>query len=74
VMIPNFPLVKWSIESQALNGILLPIVIILMLLLINRRDLMGKHVNSHWFNIAAWLTAGIVIVLSVMLMVQQFVK
>ena len=74
VMIPNFPLVKWSIESQALNGILLPIVIILMLLLINRRDLMGTHVNSRWFNAAAWLTAGIVIVLSVMLMVQQFVK
>ncbi|MBV8674569.1 MAG: divalent metal cation transporter [Acidobacteriaceae bacterium] len=72
VMIPNFPLVKWSIESQALNGILLPIVIILMLLLINRKDLMGRHVNGHWFNIAAWLTAGIVIILSVMLMVQQF--
>ena len=74
VMIPNFPLVKWSIESQALNGILLPLVIILMLLLINRKDLMGEHVNSRWFNVAAWLTAGIVIILSVMLMVQQFVK
>jgi Mn2+/Fe2+ NRAMP family transporter len=74
VMIPNFPLVKWSITSQALNGILLPIVIILMLLLINRKDLMGKYVNGRWFNVAAWLTAGIVIVLSVMLMVQQFVK
>jgi Mn2+/Fe2+ NRAMP family transporter len=74
VLIPNFPLVKWSIESQALNGILLPIVIILMLLLINRKDLMGSHVNSHWFNVAAWLTAGIVTVLSVMLMVQQFAK
>ena len=71
VLIPNFPLVKWSIESQALNGVLLPIVIILMLLLINRKDLMGKYVNSHWLNIVAWLTAGIVIVLSVMLMVQQ---
>jgi Mn2+/Fe2+ NRAMP family transporter len=72
VLIPNFPLVKWSIESQALNGILLPIVIILMLLLINRKDLMGEYVNPHWFNAAAWLTAAIVIVLSVMLMVQQF--
>jgi Mn2+/Fe2+ NRAMP family transporter len=70
VMIPNFPLVKWSIESQALNGVLLPIVIILMLLLINRKDLMGDYVNSHWFNIVAWLTAIIVSILSVMLMVQ----
>jgi Mn2+/Fe2+ NRAMP family transporter len=73
VMIPDFPLVKWSITSQALNGVLLPIVIVLMLLLINRKDLMGEYVNSRWFNIVAWLTAGIVSALSVMLMVQQFV-
>jgi Mn2+/Fe2+ NRAMP family transporter len=72
VLIPNFPLVKWSIESQALNGVLLPLVIILMLLLINRKDLMGEYVNSRLFNAAAWLTAIIVSILSVMLMVQQF--
>jgi Mn2+/Fe2+ NRAMP family transporter len=72
VLIPNFPLVRWFIASQALNGILLPIVIILMLLLINRKDLMGEYVNPGWFNVIAWLTAAIVIVLSVMLMVQQF--
>ncbi len=71
VLIPNFPLIKWQIESQALNGILLPIVIVLMLLLINRKDLMGEYTNSHWFNVIAWLTAIIVSILSVMLMVQQ---
>ncbi len=43
---------------------LLPIVIILMLLLINRKDLMGEHVNSRWFNVIAWTTAIIVIGLS----------
>jgi Mn2+/Fe2+ NRAMP family transporter len=71
VLIPDFPLVQFSIFSQALNGILLPIVIVFMLLLINRKDLMGTHVNSHWFNAAAWLTAIIVTILSGMLMMQQ---
>lgn len=71
VLIPNFPLIKWSIESQTLNGILLPVVIVLMLILINRKDLMGDHVNSHWFNAIAWVTAVIVSILSVILMVQQ---
>ncbi len=70
VLIPNFPLIKWSLESQVLNGILLPIVIILMLVLINRKDLMGEHVNARWFNVVAWLTAIIVSILSVMLMVH----
>ena len=72
VLIPNFPLIKWAIESQALNGILLPVVIVLMLLLINRKDLMGDMVNSLWFNGVAWVTAVVVSILSVILMVQQF--
>jgi Mn2+/Fe2+ NRAMP family transporter len=71
VLIPNFPLVQFSIFSQMLNGILLPIVIVFMLLLINRKDLMGKHINSHWFNAVAWLTAIVVTGLSLMLMAQQ---
>lgn len=64
VLIPNFPLVKFSILSQVLNGVLLPIVLIFMLRLINKHELMGKHTNSRWFNAAAWLTTVIVIVLS----------
>ncbi len=56
--------VKIAIKSQVLNGVLLPVVIILMLMLINRKDLMGEHVNSRWFNVIAWLTAIIVIGLS----------
>lgn len=65
VLIPDFPLIKIVILSQVLNGVLLPVVIILMLKLINRKDLMGEHVNSKWFNAIAWLTALIVIGLSI---------
>jgi Mn2+/Fe2+ NRAMP family transporter len=40
---------------------LLPVVIILMLLLINRKDLMGEHRNSRLWNWIAWTTSVIVI-------------
>lgn len=72
VLVPHFPLIRWAIESQALNGVLLPLVIVLMLLLINRRDLMGKHTNSRWFDGIAWATAIVVSVLSVVWMVGEF--
>jgi len=36
---------------------------------VNRRDLMGKHTNSRWFNAIAWTTAIVVSVLSIMWMV-----
>jgi Mn2+/Fe2+ NRAMP family transporter len=47
--------------SQVLNGVLLPVVIILMLMLINRTDLMGEHKNSRLWNWIAWATSIIVI-------------
>jgi NRAMP (natural resistance-associated macrophage protein)-like metal ion transporter len=67
VLIPNFPLVQFSILSQVLNGVLLPLVLIFMLRLINRHELMGKYTNSHWFNAVAWITVIIVIGLSCVL-------
>jgi NRAMP (natural resistance-associated macrophage protein)-like metal ion transporter len=67
VLIPNFPLVKFSILSQVLNGILLPLVLVFMLKLINKHELMGKYTNSRWLNIIAWATAIIVTILSLIL-------
>jgi NRAMP (natural resistance-associated macrophage protein)-like metal ion transporter len=71
VLIPNFPLVKVIILSQVLNGILLPVIMIFMLKLINKHELMGEYTNSTWFNWVAWTTAGIVIVLSLVMMWNQ---
>ena len=65
VLIPNFPLIKVTLLSQVLNGVLLPAVLIFMLLLINKRRLMGKYVNGRLFNIIAWVTAAIIIALTV---------
>jgi len=65
ILLPNIPLVKISILSQVVNGIVLPFVLIFMLLLINKSELMGKHVNGTWFNVIAWATTIIMIVLTV---------
>jgi NRAMP (natural resistance-associated macrophage protein)-like metal ion transporter len=67
VLIPNFPLVKFSILSQVLNGVLLPLVLVFMLKLINKHELMGKYTNSRLFNVIAWTTAIIVTALSLVL-------
>ena len=67
VLIPNFPLVKFSILSQVLNGVLLPLVLIFMLKLINKHELMGKYTNTRWWNTIAWITVIIMIGLSLVL-------
>jgi Mn2+/Fe2+ NRAMP family transporter len=68
-LIPRLPLIKLSILSQVLNGVLLPPVLIYMLLLINKRSLMGRYVNSKTFNVIAWATVGILIALTVVYVV-----
>ena len=70
ILLPRFPLLKMPVLSQVFNGVLLPFVLIFMLLLINKTSLMGKNVNSKFFNWVAWGTASVMIVLSVLLVFQ----
>ena len=65
ILTPNLPLVQISILSQVVNGIAIPFVLIFMLLLINKKELMGEYVNSRLYDIIAWATTVIMIVLSI---------
>jgi len=65
VLIPGLPLVKIAVLSQVVNGVVLPFILIFMLLLINKKDLMGEYVNKPLFNVVAWATAATMIVLTI---------
>src|SRR6267143_1767743 len=67
VLLPHAPLWKILIFSQVGNGIWLPVVVIFILLLVNRRDLMGEYVNTTTFNVVAWVTAIAMIALTLVL-------
>jgi NRAMP (natural resistance-associated macrophage protein)-like metal ion transporter len=58
--------------SQVANGILLPFVVIFMLQLTNREDIMGAYRNSRFFNVIAWVTCIVMIVLTALLAVSSF--
>jgi NRAMP (natural resistance-associated macrophage protein)-like metal ion transporter len=72
VILPGAPLLGIIFYSQVLNGVLLPIVLVLMLILINRPRLMGRHTNGLVFNVIAWATVVIVALLTVVSTVQPF--
>ena len=63
-IVPNLPLFRVLLVTQVINGLLLPIVLFAVLRLVNNRELMGAHVNGPLYNIAAWLTAILVTILS----------
>jgi NRAMP (natural resistance-associated macrophage protein)-like metal ion transporter len=59
--------------SQVVNGILLPIILIFMVRLCNREDLMGTYRNTRTFNIIAWVTCLVIILLTLFWVIQLFI-
>src|SRR6266404_2533963 len=67
ILIPRAPLVRIAVLSHVATEILLPLVLVFILLLVNRRDLMGDQVNSRAFNWVAWTSTIAMIVLTIIL-------
>jgi Mn2+/Fe2+ NRAMP family transporter len=74
ILLPNAPLIKISLWSQVLNGILLPAVLICMIILVNNKKIMGVHVNKPITNIISWATIVILIGLSTTLLILPFIN
>lgn len=71
VLIPHAPLIGIMFWSQVANGVLLAPVLIFMLILINRKRIMGAYVNGPVYNLLSWVTVGIMVVLTLVLVVTQ---
>jgi len=74
ILIPNAPLIKISVWSQVLNGILLPVVLVSMILLINDKKIMGKYVNKPIQNLVGWGAVVLLTALSLILIVLPLIS
>ena len=72
ILLPVPSLIDAMLSSQTLNGVLLPVILIVMLRLINDRRQMGKYVNGRVFNAIAWVTVAILIGLTGLLIVTSW--
>lgn len=63
-IIPGFSPIQVLLVTQVVNGLLLPILLVAILLLVNKREIMGEYTNSFAYNVLAWLTTIVVSLLS----------
>jgi Mn2+/Fe2+ NRAMP family transporter len=61
---PTSNLIQIILNAQIVNCALLPVILVLMLLLINRRRVMGRYRNSVVLNIIAWTTVIVTTIFS----------
>jgi len=74
ILMPKINLIKVMLFTQVANGILLPFVLIMILLLVNKKRLMGEYTNSPLYNYISWFVIVAMICLSLMLVVSYFIK
>jgi len=71
VLLPSVPLFPLMWLSQALNAILLPVLLVLMLRLANDPHLMGAHRNSRVTNALAWGLTGLIMLITLILFIPS---
>jgi NRAMP (natural resistance-associated macrophage protein)-like metal ion transporter len=67
--LPASALVPVLVSTQAINGVILSVVLLFILRLVNNRRLMGRDANGPIFNVIAWASAAVLIVLSALLVI-----
>jgi Mn2+/Fe2+ NRAMP family transporter len=73
IMLPFRSLIQLMILSQTLNGILLPLILVVMLILVNDKALLGpRFVNGRVLNVVSTTVIAALTLLTVMLVVTSF--
>ena len=73
VLVPHLPLLQLILFAQVLQGILLPAELVLMLIIVNRKSVMGEYANGPVANTIAWATTVIIGLLSLLYVAGQFI-
>jgi len=72
ILLPLRSLVATMLVSQTLNGVLLPLVLLVMLRLVNDRRIMGRYANGPVLNVISWVIVAALIGLTLLLILSSF--
>ena len=58
---------------QVLNGMLLPIVLVVILLLVGNAEIMGEHKNSRSYSVVTWAITILITALTLYMLYTQWI-
>jgi Mn2+/Fe2+ NRAMP family transporter len=74
ILMPNAPLIGITIWTQVINALLLPVVLLSMVIIVNKKKIMGAYANKGLQNVIGWTTIVVLIILAAMLVVSPIVS
>ena len=72
-LIPGIPQIKVLLVTQAVNGVLLPFILVSIVRLSSNEEIMGRFRNGIVFNLFAWVVTIVISALSILLLGRSFV-
>jgi NRAMP (natural resistance-associated macrophage protein)-like metal ion transporter len=73
LLLPPDQLFRFTFYAQVMQGAVLPLELILMLVIINRKRVMGAYVNTPIVNVLAWATAIVIGGLAIVYVIQSLI-
>ena len=73
ILLPGISLMNLILMTQQMAGILSPVILIFMIVLINKKDIMGRYVNTKLQNVISIFTVAFISILSVILLVTSVI-
>ncbi len=70
ILIPGLNLIAIMVFSQAIGGVLLPVLLVYMIKIANDRRIMGRHASGPVYNAFSWATVLVVAALTIALVVM----
>ncbi len=74
ILMPNAPLIGITIWSQVINALLLPVVLMSMIIIVNKKKIMGAYANKGAQNVVGWTTVIVLIILAAILVIAPIVR
>jgi NRAMP (natural resistance-associated macrophage protein)-like metal ion transporter len=72
ILLPGVSLVGIMFWSQVINGLLLPTILVLILVLVNDKRVMGEYVNGRFYNVMCWASVIVLTGVSVAYVASMF--
>lgn len=72
ILLPGISFIGIMFWSQVINGLLLPVIVVMILLLVNDRQIMAEHTNGRSYNVVCWVSVIALTGVSIAYVVSMF--
>ena len=72
ILLPGISFIGIMFWSQVINGLLLPVIVVMILLLINDRQIMAEYTNGGFYNVVCWVSVIVLTGVSIAYVASMF--